>query len=316
MIDCDHSPALISARRGNGGTEDVSVCRRCGELRVTAWKDGVFFATNFSLFGSYELLAASQAYRLMLIPAADAPVGKRIWKPLDFAHQRLYHVVRSWDLKENDRQQNFKDNHIVAADSPSHAAALVEATYQEHYDKFKETIPLHYSQGYPLNVLQPLNWTENGINILNAEFDEGSFVPGEFRCPKCQMRMAQRLLSREDMSVGVDPDPAPPECMNNCGTMVRMTWRDAAHEAFLINQRIGKRIRALEKAWPDGFAMPVEDDFEAEHEHDWHVDYEQPTSDVDPVHHPVVCNCGATACQEEGTGAIHDLVEPPKDVEM
>lgn len=46
------------------------------------------------------------------------------------------------------------------------------------------------------------------------------------------------------------------------------------------------------------------------HEHRWKVDYSLPTSDVNPVHRAVFCECGATACREDETGHIHDLREP------
>lgn len=261
MLDCDHSPTLITGGSGSNGRSSVTVCRRCGEFHVIADKDGAHFSITFSLYGSYELIAASQAHRLSTTPAAEAPKDKRIWHPLDFADHRLYYVLRSWDVRQEDGTiRNFKDHHIVAAHAPAHAAALVEATYKESYDIDKELIPFHYAEGFALNVLQPLSWTENGIQMLNVEFDEGAFIPGEWHCPKCQMRLGTRFLSAEDMSVGVNPDPEPPDCMNECGKMMRITWRDAAHEAYLINQRLAKRIKALEDAFPPDVAMPVEED--------------------------------------------------------
>lgn len=260
MLNCEHSPTIITGSRGSNGSSRVTVCRKCGEFKITGDKDGVHFSKSFSLYGSYELLAASQAHRLMSIPDAEVPSGKRIWKPLDLAQQRLYHVVRAWDVKEGDKQTNYKDNHIVAADSPSHAAALVEATYQQYYEENAERIPLHYSEGFPLNVLQPLEWTLNGIPLLNLEFDEGNFVPGEFRCTTCQFRLHKRLISRDMGTVGVDSDAQPEPCPNDSTMMVRVTWREAAEDAGHIAGSWMKRAKALEDAWPSDTAMPADED--------------------------------------------------------
>ena len=260
MLNCEHNPTLISGRGGSGGSSRVTVCTNCGEIRVAGEREGIHFSESFSLYGSHELLAASQAHRLMSMPDTTGPlVGKRTWKPLDFANERLYFVVRSWDIKDDKGQKNYKDSHVVAAQAPAHAAALVESTYKEQYDA-DERIVFHHSQVLPLNVLQPLAWTENGIQLLNVEFEEGMFVPGEWKCPKCQMRLGQRFISREDMSVGVNPDPEPPDCMNTCGVkMARVTWRDAAAEAGRIAEGWMKRARQLESDWPSDAAMPVDE---------------------------------------------------------
>lgn len=261
MLDCNHNPTLITGSRGSNGTSRVTVCTNCGQFDVYAEKDGVHFNKSFSLYGSYELLAASQAHRLMTMPdTKDEDVArKRIWRPLDFAQQRLYFVIRSWDIKEGDKPaRNYKDQHVVFADSPSHAAALVEATYEEQY-KNDERIVFHHSQGFPLNVLQPLSWTVNGIRLIDAEVRDGDWVPGEFSCPKCQFRLSKRLLSAQDGSVGVDQDAEPPDCMNTCGVkMTRVSWRDAAEEAGRIATRWMNWAKLLEEAWPADFPMPVD----------------------------------------------------------
>lgn len=261
MINCEHNPTLIAGGRSSEEHYRVSVCRNCGEFRLTADKDGVHFAINFSLYGSYELLAASQAHRLITMPdTADEQIaGKRIWRPLDFAQKRLYFVLRSWDIKDEKGQKNFKDNHIVAAQAPAHAAALIESMYKKQYEADKRVV-FHHSQGFPLQVLQPLSWTVNGIRLITAEFDEGMFCPGEWKCPKCQMRLGQRFLSAEDMSVGVNPDPEPPNCMNTCGVkMSRLTWREAAEDAGRIAAGWMKRAKQLEEAFPPDSPMPVDE---------------------------------------------------------
>lgn len=320
MLDCDHTPTILTGSRGSNGTSRVTVCVKCGQFDIHAEKDGVNFSETFSLYGSYELLAASQAHRLMTTPDAES-ANRRIWKPIDLAHERLYHVIRSWDVKDDSGTHNHKDNHIVAAQSPSHAAALVEATYEEAY-KADERIVFHHSQGFPLNVLQPLSWSANGIQLLNMEFDEGLFVPAEYRCPQCQFRLSKRIIADDLGAVGIDPNAEPEQCPNDSTMMVRVSWREACAEAGEIAAAWMKRARQLEESWPTDAAMPVDDrdvpaerDFltAMEHHHVWERDYEQPTYDTNPECHAVKCQCGATGWQSEGEEEVHDVVGPTED---
>lgn len=257
MIDCDHSPQLIRGSGSPGGSSCVTVCSKCGEVTVTAEKDGVRFSESFSLYGEYELLAASQAHRLTSIPDAET-ANKRIWAPFIFANERLYRVIRSWDVKTDNGQHNHKDTHIVAARSPEHAAALVEATYDEQY-KADERIVFHHSQGFALNVLQPMSWSTNGIQLLNIEFDEGMFVPAEYRCPQCQFRLSKRIIAADTGAVGTDPNAQPEQCPHDSNMMVRVSWREAAAEAGRIGANWMARAQQLEEAWPADAAMPVDE---------------------------------------------------------
>lgn len=42
------------------------------------------------------------------------------------------------------------------------------------------------------------------------------FVPGEWRCDRCEFRLHKRLLYAQDGSVGTDRNPAPQICPNHC----------------------------------------------------------------------------------------------------
>jgi hypothetical protein len=168
MFDCEHRRThLIKYGRGQGDIEHVSICLDCGEINVSAVKEGVRFNTRFHLWSSLSLIAASQATRKSNLSPEEK--RKRVWKPLDFAHLRLYEVVLSWQAKGGKRG---RERYIVAADSPNQtpqsAANQIRKIYAESYDSNPEMSYWHV-QGYPLQVLQPLEWTENGITLFNQE---------------------------------------------------------------------------------------------------------------------------------------------------
>lgn len=75
------------------------------------------------------------------------------------------------------------------------------------------------------------------------------YAPGEFRCPKCGFR-------RHNPDSHSEPELCPVD-----GTLtVPVSWMEAATDAITITGRWMRRAAALEQAWPDGYALPVEDD--------------------------------------------------------
>jgi hypothetical protein len=194
MIDCKHNRTLlITGSRGSGGRENAYICADCGEIHVFADSEGKHFSMHFSLYGSAHLIAASQAHRRL---AKDVPEGERlstrVWKPLDFGHLRLYKVLLSWSTNDH---REYQEQFIVAADSPNQspqsAANLIKKIYAETYENNSQIA--HWDvKGYPLQVLQPLEWTENGISLLNEDLrvatermfrnlDDGKPLIGAFR---------------------------------------------------------------------------------------------------------------------------------------
>lgn len=259
MFDCDHLTTLIQSRHGSGGDEHVSVCRRCGEIQITATKDGVHFSTHFHLANSYLLIAASQAYRLSNDREAENVLGKTVSKPLDFGRLRLYQVRLHWSMK-NGRQGT--DSYVVAADSPNQspnsAANQIRELYKLGYDNNPE-MSYWDVQGYALNVVQPLSWTTNGITLLNLELEE-TFVGGEWKCPKCQFWASMQKIDEQLRPIGVADVGEIPKCPYDDTEMRPVTWREAAMQAGAIAQKHKARAEALENAWPGGFEMPVESD--------------------------------------------------------
>jgi hypothetical protein len=258
MLGCDHYTVMIQSACGSGGDEHVSVCKRCGVIEVTATKDGVHFKTHFHLVNNYLLIAASQAYRLSNDRDAQDVLGKTVSKPLDFAHLRLYQVLLNWRMKDG---KEGTERYVVAADSPNqtpHSAAnQIRALYRESYDNNPE-MAWWDAYGYALNVLQPLSWTINGIQLLDLEFSE-TFVPGEYTCPQCNFRLSKRIIAADSGAVGIQRDEEIPSCPNDGKEMKMVTWRQAAADAGAMAQRDRAWINKLEEAWPEGYPMPVEE---------------------------------------------------------
>jgi hypothetical protein len=259
MLDCQHVTTLIQSSHGSGGEECVSVCRRCGEIQVTATKDGVHFSTHFHLANSYLLIAASQAYRLNNDREAKDVLGKTVSKPLDFGHLRLYQVRLHWCLKSG---RQGTDSYVVAADSPNqttHSAAnQIRELYKESYDNNPD-MSYWDVQGYALNVVQPLSWVESGITLLNLEFEE-TFVGGEFKCPQCHFWASMQKIDEQARPIGVADVGEIPKCPYDDTVMKPITWREATLEAGRLASRWMRRAKQLEEAWPSNHAIPIEED--------------------------------------------------------
>jgi hypothetical protein len=167
LEDCAHHRNLfLQGSLGSGGRESVNVCRDCGQFHIVADREGVHFSLRFSLWGSDALIAASQKYRAAIRGDIDEGLSKRVWKPLDFAGLRLYRVVLSYTLKNFNPPRTTTKHYIVAATRPREAASLVEDEVRESYEGNSD-IAYWNVAGYPVEVLQPIEWTENGISILN-----------------------------------------------------------------------------------------------------------------------------------------------------
>ncbi|HEX8177827.1 MAG TPA: hypothetical protein VF543_22250 [Pyrinomonadaceae bacterium] len=164
---CENSRRLlISSGRGSGGYENVDVCAECGAINVFSLQDDHQFSTTFRLYSSATLIAASQAYRFIQEGTGDEILSKRVWKPLDFGHLRLYQVTLYYKIKGEirDRRKYF----IVASTAPRYAAEIIEKLYKEDYENNPQIA--HWSvKGYALDILQPLEWTKNGCTLLNLE---------------------------------------------------------------------------------------------------------------------------------------------------
>lgn len=256
MIGCEHYTTLIQSRHSSNGEETVAICRRCGEIQVSATKQGVHFSTTFHLVNDDLLIAASQAYRLANDRDAKDVLGKTISKPLDFGRLRLYQVRLYWCLK--DQKGEGTEYFVVAADSPNqtpHSAAnQIRDLYKEAYDSNPDIL-YWAAKGYALNVLQPLSWSENGIRLLERSFFE-CFVPGEYRCPKCGERMTDKSV-REQVQQDMVAAEDYPTCPRDGTKMDLVTWRQAAEDAGRMAHRDANRVAQLEREWPEGYPLPA-----------------------------------------------------------
>jgi hypothetical protein len=169
-LDCGHRRTLfLQGAFGSNGPESVSVCRDCGQFKIFADRKGVHFSINFSLWGCDALIAASQTWRTALKGETAEQLSTRVWKPLDFAGLRLYHVVLRFETKVGDQRARGNKHFTVAATAPRRAAAIIEQMCKSSYEDHPN-IAYWSVDGYPLEVLQPLEWTENGISILNIDW--------------------------------------------------------------------------------------------------------------------------------------------------
>lgn len=71
---------------------------------------------------------------------------------------------------------------------------------------------------------------------------EESFVPGHFRCAKCSFYLISKTLYMKSGNVGANNKPT--ECLNGCGPMWRVSWRDHAKD---LGERLDKASSQLTK---------------------------------------------------------------------
>lgn len=88
---------------------------------------------------------------------------------------------------------------------------------------------------------------------------ESDFVPGAFRCPVCLFRLQTNKLYADTGAIAMDRDAKPEPCPNDGTMMEQVSWRELHAEASDIYERLWKRCRQLEDAWPEAYAMPVEE---------------------------------------------------------
>jgi hypothetical protein len=265
--DCKHNRTLlITGSLGPDGRTHADICADCGEIHVFGESEGQHFSMRFSLYGSAQLIAASQAYRRLVeeIPESEK-LSQRVSKPLDFGYWRLYQVILTYNLKEE--THNRRKYFVVAATAPSRAATIIEQAYSEtmnqpHIDNWNVS-------GHALNVLQPLEWTENGMALLNEEaqaeieklkaysiqlearlmeLEEAQYVPGELRCTQCSFRPHKRVLRASDGAVGINASTDKEFCPNDESEMVRLTWKDADAESCATIEALMKKIEELKQS--------------------------------------------------------------------
>jgi hypothetical protein len=167
MTNCKHKQLLISmtSSPSDDSNTTISICSKCGEFKVSQNKDGENSVVTFSLYSNAALIAASQA--IYQHESDKVEQGKRVWKPLDVAHLRLYEVVLCWQGKHTSKG---KETYLVFADSPNQtaqsAAKQIEKIHKEIYDQ-NPMIESWWIEGFSTEVLQPIEWTENGVSLFN-----------------------------------------------------------------------------------------------------------------------------------------------------
>ncbi len=55
------------------------------------------------------------------------------------------------------------------------------------------------------------------------------YVPGHLKCKKCGFHLVSNTLYMQSGTIGANNKPS--QCMNGCGPMWRITWKDYANEA-------------------------------------------------------------------------------------
>ena len=125
--------------------------------------------------------------------------------------------------------------------------------------EFRRHFPLqasaawHYAteRAKDMNVARELQQAQVvGADV--ARLMELVYVPGAWRCPKCNLRMIASTLSTGDG--GIYANNKPQECANGCGSMWRVTEREDRQEA----QRFA--IEQAEALTPQSSAPVVGDD--------------------------------------------------------
>lgn len=81
-------------------------------------------------------------------------------------------------------------------------------------------------------------------------------VPGQWQCPVCMFHLSSNFLSASTGAVAPNTDLQAEACPNGCGPLAKLTWRELGESLARQLEQTSKRLFALERAWPEGYAMP------------------------------------------------------------
>lgn len=70
------------------------------------------------------------------------------------------------------------------------------------------------------------------------------YVPGDWKCPKCGMIVHYVTLT-PDLMEAIDNADHQARCMNDCGPMARLTYKDDAEAANSCGQDLAKQVHHL-----------------------------------------------------------------------
>lgn len=81
-----------------------------------------------------------------------------------------------------------------------------------------------------------------------ARLMELVYVPGAWRCPKCNLRLIASTLSMGDGGMYANNEPQ--ECANGCGSMWRVTEREDRQEAQRFGIEQAEALATLQSSAP------------------------------------------------------------------
>lgn len=87
--------------------------------------------------------------------AQPLPTGKLAWHPIDVGGLRLYRVVGTWPKDWNLPSGKTRSHYIAAGKTPTDAVERVRRTFGDSASPDLK--------GFPLDVLQPAAWWNEGI---------------------------------------------------------------------------------------------------------------------------------------------------------
>lgn len=114
-------------------------------------------------------------------------------------------------------------------------------------------VTLHYSGVMVLSCVE--------CNQECGRFKAEEFVYGEYKCPVCGFRFTEKVLNPSTGEMGAPVVTEFPLCHRDSEVMLPLTWREASLEMSKIASTYLKRSTALEAAWPEGYAIPVDEEF-------------------------------------------------------
>lgn len=81
--------------------------------------------------------------------------------------------------------------------------------------------------------------------VVRRDIDSSKYVPGNFRCPKCNFHLISNYLNANNGEVAANNTPQ--MCANECGPMWRVTWQESCYELSQRLERLFYEKVELEK---------------------------------------------------------------------
>lgn len=92
--------------------------------------------------------------------------------------------------------------------------------------------------------MKPETPTKIELKMRIAELEKAQYVPGLFRCAKCNCHLIASNLNENSGNISANNDPQ--KCPNKCGPMWKVTWKENSDAMTENCEKFSDIVKKLE----------------------------------------------------------------------